>query len=358
MRIGAEAIPNVALQTAGDTTTLFLARGIATLREAARYLWALPYGRVSNALRPDLVLHEGRGTCTTKHALLASLAAEQEIDLALTLGVYEMTERNTPGVGPVLDRYGLEAIPEAHCYVVWQGERIDITRRVNAPEAITMFLYEERVCPKNVAPYKLRIHRQCLNEWRERGGTRPVKYSLEELWRIREECIAALERASTTSAECQTLVKGWATMDAKENAELMLEVFRAVERRDAQRMLGLCHADVEFHWPPSLPYGGVAQGFGGDRPKWSETWMPLQPTQAEQQMEPRIVAATDQEVVVLWRQRGRSPNGEHLDTPVLGLYQVRDGRLARAEMFYFDPVTVNDFLSRARHQMQTGTTPR
>ena len=74
MRIGAEAIPNVALQTAGDTTTLFLARGIATLREAARYLWALPYGRVSNALQPDLVLHEGRGTCTTKHALLASLA--------------------------------------------------------------------------------------------------------------------------------------------------------------------------------------------------------------------------------------------------------------------------------------------
>ena len=347
MRIGAEAIPNVALQTAGDTTTLFLARGIATLREAARYLWALPYGRVSNALRPDLVLHEGRGTCTTKHALLASLAAEQEIDLALTLGVYEMTERNTPGVGPVLDRYGLEAIPEAHCYVVWQGKRIDITRQVNAPEAITRFLYEERIGPKNIAPYKMRIHRQCLNKWRERGGTSAVKYSLEELWRIREECIAALERASTTSAECRTFVKGWATMDAKENAERMLEVFRAIERRDAQRVFGLCHEDVEFHWPPSLPYGGVAQGFGGDRPRWTETWMPLQPTPAEQQMEPRIVAATDREVVVVWRQRGLSPNGERLDTPVLGLYQVRDGKLARAQMFYFDPVAVADFLVRA-----------
>ncbi len=347
MRVGAEAIPDVALQPAGDTTTLFLARGIPTLREAARYLWALPYGRVSNALRPDLVLHEGRGTCTTKHALLACLAAEQEIDLVLTLGVYEMTERNTPGVGPVLDRYGLEAIPEAHCYVVWQGERIDITRRVTAPEAITKLLYEERVSPKNVAPYKMRIHRQCLNEWRERSGTRAVKYSLEELWRIREECIAALERASTTPADCRTLVKGWATMDAKENAELMLEVFGAIERRDAQRVLGLCHADVEFHWPPSLPYGGVAQGFGGDRPRWTETWMPLQPTQAELQMEPRIVAATDREVVVLWRQRGLSPNGERLDTPVLGLYQVRDGKLARAQMFYFDPVAVADFLVRA-----------
>ena len=70
-------------------------------------------------------------------------------------------------------------------------------------------------------------------------------------------------------------------MDAKQNAELMREVFGAIERRDAQRVLGLCHADVEFHWPPSLPYGGVAQGFGGDRPRWTETWMPLQPTQAE-----------------------------------------------------------------------------
>ena len=136
-------------------------------------------------------------------------------------------------------------------------------------------------------------------------------------------------------------------MDAKENAELMREVFGAIERRDAQRVFGLCHEDVEFHWPPSLPYGGVAQGFGGDRPRWTETWMPLQPTPAEQQMEPRIVAATDREVVVVWRQRGLSPNGERLDTPVLGLYQVRDGKLARAQMFYFDPVAVADFLVRA-----------
>src|SRR5215510_6425949 len=124
MKIGADAIPDLVLRPGGDTTALFLARGITTLREAARLLWSLPYGRVSDGHRPDLVLHESRGTCTTKHALLAMLAAEQEIDLALTLGIYEMTERNTPGVGPVLDRHGLDRIPEAHCYVVWQGERI------------------------------------------------------------------------------------------------------------------------------------------------------------------------------------------------------------------------------------------
>jgi len=37
----------------------------------------------------------------------------------------------------------------------------------------------------------------------------------------------------------------------------------------------LCHPDVEFHWPLSL--------------------VPLQPTQAQQRMDPRIVAATDRE---------------------------------------------------------------
>src|SRR5215467_7366551 len=87
-----------------------------------------------------------------------------------------------------------------------------------------------------------------------------------------------------------TLVTGWVTMDANKNAELMLEVFRAIEQRDAQRVFSLSHADVEFLWPPSLPYAGGARG------AWTETWIPLQPTRAEQRMDPRIVAATDQEV--------------------------------------------------------------
>jgi len=32
-----------------------------------------------------------------------------------------------------------------------------------------------------------------------------------------------------------------------------LQIFRAIEQRDPQRMLNLCRADVEFLWPPSLP---------------------------------------------------------------------------------------------------------
>jgi ketosteroid isomerase-like protein len=64
-------------------------------------------------------------------------------------------------------------------------------------------------------------------------------------------------------------------------------------------------------------------------------------------MDPRVVAASDQEVVVRWRQRGSSPIGERFDGPGLGLYRVRDGKLARAQLFYFDTAAVAGFLADA-----------
>jgi ketosteroid isomerase-like protein len=60
-----------------------------------------------------------------------------------------------------------------------------------------------------------------------------------------------------------------------------------------------------------------------------------------------VVAATEQEVVVLWHQRGVTPDCSSIDTEVLGLYRVRDGKLARAQMFYFDPASVVSFLAQA-----------
>jgi uncharacterized protein len=140
-------------------------------------------------------------------------------------------------------------------------------------------------------------------------------------------------------------------MSAKESVEIVLEAFKAVERRDEQRLLELYHPEVEFHWPPSLPYGGSSRGPEVEtRPAgWSGIWDPLQPTEAERRMDPRVVAANDEgEVVVLWRQRGLSPSGERFDSPVLGLYQVREGKFARAQMFYFDAAAVLSFLASAR----------
>ena len=65
-------------------------------------------------------------------------------------------------------------------------------------------------------------------------------------------------------------------------------------------------------------------------------------------MDPRVVAANENEVVVLWRQRGVSPLGDRFDGKVLGLYRIRDGKLARAQMFYFDTAAVASFLAKAK----------
>jgi ketosteroid isomerase-like protein len=136
-------------------------------------------------------------------------------------------------------------------------------------------------------------------------------------------------------------------MSATENVQVIREVFRAIEERDLARLQELFEPDAEFHWAPSLPYGRSAGLSSEHGPTWAETWIPLQPTEAERSMDLRIVSASDDEVVGLWRQRGVSADGTSLDVPVLALYEVRGGKLARAQMFYFDSAEVGAFLERA-----------
>jgi ketosteroid isomerase-like protein len=137
-------------------------------------------------------------------------------------------------------------------------------------------------------------------------------------------------------------------MNLKASTGIVMEAFDAVERRDARRLAQLYHPEVEFHWPLCLPYGGTFRGIAAQqdqyRMTWDQVWDPLQPSEQERRMDPRVVAATEQEVVVLWHQRGRQPAGQRLDMEALGLYGVRDGKFARAQMFYFDTAAVLSFL--------------
>ena len=139
------------------------------------------------------------------------------------------------------------------------------------------------------------------------------------------------------------------------NAEVVLGTFRAVEERDPEALFELLHDDVEFHDAESLPYGGSSRGKAAQREKleaapettWLGTWGPVQPTEAERRMDPRVVAIEGDEVTVLYTQRALSPDGERFESPVLGLYEVRDGKLARAQMFHYDTAAIQAFLGRA-----------
>jgi len=188
-----DLLPPVSLKPAGPLSAEIIARGITDFRAAGRYLQVLPYGRTADRGDFRAVLREGKGTCSTKHAFLAALAHEQDLPVVLMLGIYEMHERNTPGVGAVLTRYSLASLPEAHCYLMYGGRRIDITRSGAEPtEPITEFLYEETIIPEQIGDYKVTLHRQCMQRWVNNNAERVRGRSFKDVWRVREECIAAL----------------------------------------------------------------------------------------------------------------------------------------------------------------------
>ncbi len=193
-----DALPEKQLAASGEASAQFLALGIDDYREAARFTNQLSYGRNADRANFRLVLPERRGTCSTKHALLAALAIEQRLPIHLTLGIYEMSERNTPGIGAVLSKHGLAFVPEAHCYLIYNGTRIDVTRdAVIAAEPIARFLHEETIAPEQIGDYKVAMHQAWMREWVAREMP---NRNWEQVWKIREECIAAL------SAEISSLL--------------------------------------------------------------------------------------------------------------------------------------------------------
>jgi hypothetical protein len=191
-----DALDPFPFQGGGAVTTSLLSLAKADLRAAAQYVCELPYGRNSNPNDPLVVLAERRGTCSTKHALIRRLAIEQEYDLALMLGIYEMTERNTPGVEAVLRRYGLSSLLEAHCYLrnKINDKCIDVTRTVSQHgrgESTKLFLHEEEIDPTQITGYKTGVHKKFLRQWMA-GNDNLNRFSFEQIWAVREECIAGL----------------------------------------------------------------------------------------------------------------------------------------------------------------------
>ena len=172
----------------------FIERGITDFSSALLHVQDLPYGRNSDRTNPLLVLKEHCGTCSTKHALIKLLANENEKpEVKLMLGIFKMNENNTKNVKPVLHKYNLSYLPEAHTYLKVCNKVVDITKRSFAN---TLFLHdlleEEEITPIQIGSYKLARHKEFLDQWLNQN--KQIHYHLQELWVIREECIEALAK--------------------------------------------------------------------------------------------------------------------------------------------------------------------
>lgn len=182
---------NKYLQSHGKLTAL-LPRPM-TWADSLDFIQKLPYGRNSNRFDPSLVILEMKGTCSSKHAALKMLAEENDIrNVKLILCLYKMSALNTKGVGSILEKYHLEYLPEAHCYLSINGLKQDFTN-INSDLAHIEndILEETEIEAQQVGEFKVEYHKAFIKKWLQLNR---VEYSFTEVWNIREQCIAALSK--------------------------------------------------------------------------------------------------------------------------------------------------------------------
>jgi len=184
-------IPNFNLTANGILSSHFLLNGVTTFHDAVKYIRALDYGR-SKLPYPYSILEDKKGTCSTKHACIKELAEENNIrSIKLQMCIYPMSEENTPGVGVVLDRYKLDYILESHVYISYDDERFDFTFPHNTDmKWENDILIENEIDVDQITDYKVDYHKNILKDWIQRNE---LKYSVKEMWQIRESCIHALQ---------------------------------------------------------------------------------------------------------------------------------------------------------------------
>ena len=171
----------------------FLKMGLNDFKSAAEYIQLLPYKRNSVKENQLCVFEDLGGTCSTKHSLLKNLAIENNFSqLKLMLGILMMTENNTPKMTEILKKYSLREMPEAHNYLKYKNEIFDFTRKNSSSENFIHDLVEEiEIHPYQITDFKTEYHRNFLRNYLRANPHIP--YSLDDFWKIREECIFALQ---------------------------------------------------------------------------------------------------------------------------------------------------------------------
>lgn len=163
---GFNVFPDARITAAGPISKTFLDMGVRGFQEACGYVHGLPYGY--NSDRDDLMIlfKEKMGTCTTKHAVIATLAAELGLPISRGVGIYSMTEAIVTGADKILTEYGLPYVPMIHCFLVYEHYRVDLTEgnRNGKNRPIDDFLFTDRVEATISAKDEYMIYRKALSE--------------------------------------------------------------------------------------------------------------------------------------------------------------------------------------------------
>jgi len=142
-------LPNAEIKPVGELSIKFLDLGIKTFKDACDYVHNIDYGYNTNYEDKMIFFKENKGTCTTKHAVIAGLAQELEIPLYKHVCVYKFTEEITTGVNEILKKFEIPYIPMTHCFLVYENYRFDLTEgnHNGKKKPIDDCIHTERVDP-------------------------------------------------------------------------------------------------------------------------------------------------------------------------------------------------------------------
>jgi hypothetical protein len=142
--------PDFEIRSKGQISKEFIDRGILTFNEASIFVRQLAYGRNADKNNLASLFTDNCGTCSTKHALL-----------------------------------------KAHCYLKFEDQVIDLTKINSKPTEFLDDLIEEiEISPEQITDYKVNYHKKYLLNWLDKNEQ--ISYSLNDIWKIREQCIQDL----------------------------------------------------------------------------------------------------------------------------------------------------------------------
>jgi hypothetical protein len=158
--------PDKRIAENGPVSKMFIDLGIKSLHEACRYVHELPYGYNSNSDDPMILFKEKKGTCTTKHAVIGTLAQELAFPVHKNVGIYAMTEAIVSGADTLLSEFHLPYIPMLHCFLAYENFRVDLTEgnRNGKDRSIEAFLHVQQVEPNISEKDEYLLYRKALND--------------------------------------------------------------------------------------------------------------------------------------------------------------------------------------------------
>lgn len=145
-----EYLPDAEITPIGKISKKFLRLGIKTFKKACNYVHNIEYGYNTNYDDKLILFKENKGTCTTKHAIIAGLAEELNIPLYKNVGLYKFTEEISSGANDILKKYKIPYIPMVHCFLVYNTFRFDLTKGNNTGKKVSI---EEFIPTEKIEPF-------------------------------------------------------------------------------------------------------------------------------------------------------------------------------------------------------------